>query len=107
MYAKIRAEITETRREDGCEVYTWFENVELPGHLRLLECWADQVLYDRHWHLRLASAAFHGDPLRVPARPERWLVSREFYREQQFRHHYHRWLPKDPSAATTLESPLS
>jgi quinol monooxygenase YgiN len=108
MYAKIAAEMAETRREDGCQTYGWYENVELKGHLLLLEVWADQVQYDRHWHLRLASAAFVGDNLRRPATPQRGLVSREFYRQQQFRHHYDRWLPSDPmAAATTIEFPAT
>ncbi|SDB80575.1 Antibiotic biosynthesis monooxygenase [Raineyella antarctica] len=103
MYDKIRAEIAETRREEGCLDYGWYEDVDLPGHLLLLELWADQVVYDRHWALRGATAAFVGDNLRVPAEPQRGPVAREFYRWQDFRHHYDRWLPADPDAyATTV-----
>lgn len=108
MYAKIAEEVAETRREDGCETYAWFENVELAGHLLLLELWSDQVIYDRHWHLRLVSADFRGDTLRYPASPQRGLVTREFYRQQTFRHYYDRWLPTDPAAAaTTVEFPAT
>lgn len=108
MYDKIRAEIAETRREEGCLEYAWYENVDLPGHLLLLELWADQVIYDRHWHLRGATAAYVGDTLRVPAEPQRGPVSREFYRWQDFRHHYDRWLPAHPAAyATTVSWPAS
>lgn len=108
MYDRIRAEIAETRREEGCLEYAWYENVDLPGHLLLLELWADQVIYDRHWHLRGATAAYVGDTLRVPAEPQRGPVAREFYRWQDFRHHYDRWLPAHPAAyATTVSWPAS
>lgn len=101
MYAKIRAEVIDTRREEGCVEYAWLENIDLPGHLLLVEVWADQTLYDRHWTLRQRTAAFVGDNLRKPADPERGPVSREFYRYQDFRHHYDRWLPVDPDAHAT------
>lgn len=108
MYDRIRAEIAETRREEGCQAYAWYEDVDLPGHLLLLEVWADQVIYDRHWALRGATAAYVGDTLRTPATPQRGPVTREFYRRQQFRHHYDRWLPSDPHAyATTVSWPAS
>lgn len=108
MYDKIRAEIVDTRREQGCQQYAWYENLDLPGHLLLLEVWADQVVYDRHWALRLATARFAGDNLRRPATPRRGPVSREFYRRQVFRSHYDRWLPADPSAhAVTIAFPAS
>ena len=108
MYDKIRAEIAETRREEGCAEYAWYESVDLPGHLMLLEVWADQVFYDRHWALRGATAAFVGDNLRTPAEPQRGPWAREFYRWQEFRHHYDRWLPADPGTyATTVSWPAS
>lgn len=108
MYAKIAGEVAETRREDGCETYAWLENVELEGHLLLLELWSDQVVYDRHWHLRLVSSPFRGETMRHPASPQRGLVTREFYRQQRFRHYYDRWLPADPiAAATTVEFPAT
>lgn len=101
MYAKIRAEVVDTRREEGCLEYAWLENVELPGHLLLLEVWSDQIIYDRHWELRRRTAAFVGDNLRTPTTPKRGPISREFYRYHDFRHHYDRWLPADPSAHAT------
>jgi quinol monooxygenase YgiN len=108
LHAKIAAEILETRREQGCLSYAWYENAELPAHLLLLEVWADQVVYDRHWALRVATAPFLGDNLRHPAEPVRGLVSREFYRRQQFRAHYDRWLPADAAAhATTIAYPAT
>lgn len=108
MYAKIRGEIAETRREEGCLEYAWCENVELPGHLLLLETWANQVIYDRHWQMRGDTAEFCGDNLRRPAEPQRGPVSREFYRRQVFRHHYDRWMPADPMAySQTIIYPAS
>ncbi|MEA5154923.1 putative quinol monooxygenase [Raineyella sp.] len=108
MYERIAAEVAETRREDGCLLYHWCEAVDLPGHLLLVELWADQVIYDRHWALRGATAAFRGDTLRIPARPQRGPQTREFYRRQRFRHHYERWLPADSYAcATTVSWPAS
>ncbi|QGF23552.1 antibiotic biosynthesis monooxygenase [Raineyella fluvialis] len=108
MYDRITAEVAETRREEGCVSYHWCENTELPGHLLLVEVWADQVVYDRHWALRLSTATFRGDPLRIPATPQRGPQTREFYRRQQFRHHYERWLPADSYAyATTVAWPAS
>ena len=98
MYAAIDAEVAETRREEGCLEYAWLENVELPDHLLLLELWADQVVYDRHDALRGATAEFRGPTLRTPIEPTRGPVSREFYRHQEFRHHYDRWMPEDPAA---------
>ena len=106
MYAKIRDEIAETRREPGCLSYTWCENVELPGHLLLEEVWASQVIYDRHWALRLATADFLGDNLRTPATPQRGPLAREFYRRQCFTRLYNHWQPVDPDAlATTIVWP--
>ncbi|WOQ16805.1 putative quinol monooxygenase [Raineyella sp. W15-4] len=106
MYERIGAEVAETRREEGCLVYHWCEDVDLPGHLLLVELWADQVIYDRHWALRGATAAFRGDTLRIPARPQRGPETREFYRRQRFRHLYERWLPADSYAyATTVSWP--
>ena len=108
MYDRIRAEIAETRREEGCAQYAWYESVDRPGHVLLLEVWADQVFYDRNWALRGATAAFVGDNLRTPAEPQRGPWAREFYRWQEFRHHYDRWLPADPgSYATTVSWPAS
>lgn len=108
MYGKIRAEIAETRREQGCVSYAWYESTDLTGHLMLLEVWADQVVYDRHWALRVATAPYVGDNLRRPAEPLRGLASREFYRRQQFRAHYDRWLPADASAhATAITYPAT
>ncbi len=98
MYAAIDTEVAETRREQGCLEYAWLENIDLPGHLLLLELWGDQVVYDRHDALRAATADFRGPTLRTPTDPQRGPVSREFYRHQDFRHHYDRWLPVDPSA---------
>lgn len=95
MYDKVRTEIADTRREGGCRSYAWYESVVGDGHLLLLEVWADQVTYDRHWALRGATASFVGDNLRTPAPPSRGLASREFYRRQVFRSHYDRWLPAD------------
>ena len=100
-YAKIRTEVLDTRREEGCLEYAWLENIDLPGHLLLLEVWIDQIRYDRHWTLRERTAAFVGDNLREPATPARGPVSREFYRYPDFRHHYDRWLPVDPDAHAT------
>lgn len=98
MHAAIDAEVAETRREEGCLEYAWLENVELPDHLLLLELWADQVVYDRHDAMRAATAGFRGPTLRTPTDPTRGPVSREFYRYQDFRHHYDRWQPEDPAA---------
>ncbi|MGO4958094.1 putative quinol monooxygenase [Luteococcus sp. Sow4_B9] len=97
MYVKIRQEIIDTRREVGCLSYTWCENVEMPGHLLLEEVWADQVVYDQHWALRLHIADFIGDNLRTPATPQRGPLAREFYRRQVFEHHYNRWQPTTAS----------
>ncbi|WP_394277368.1 putative quinol monooxygenase [Luteococcus sp.] len=108
MYDKIRDEIAETRRELGCTSYAWHENVELPGHLLLLEVWSGQMTYDQHWALRLATADFLGDNLRTPAEPQRGPVAREFYRRQRFAHHYDRWMPCDAAqVATTIVWPAS
>lgn len=106
MYEQIAEEVPATRREDGALGYAWYENVDLPGHLLLLELWADQVRYDRHWQLRGATAAHVGPSLRVPTQPQRGRVSREFYRRELFRAHYDRWLPADlDQASSTIDYP--
>ncbi|MEZ2188592.1 putative quinol monooxygenase [Corynebacterium sp. CCM 9204] len=91
-------EISDTRREPGCLAYAWYENIELPNHLMLLETWADQQIYDAHWFGRTATSAYRGDSGRRPTPPERGEPVREFYRSQRFEFHYGRMLPIDVRA---------
>lgn len=86
-------EVEETRREHGCLDYLWMENVELDGHLMLLELWADQQIYDHHWEIRNQTAEFRGNSGREPRTPTRGIATREFYRHEAFTHHYDRWQP--------------
>ncbi|MDA4109386.1 antibiotic biosynthesis monooxygenase [Mycolicibacterium holsaticum] len=103
----LLADVAETRREPGCVAYDWLENVELPGHLLLLELWSDQVIYDRHWAIRLSTAGFRGNPPPMVA-PQRGALTAEFYRHQQFRHQYDRWMPDEVSLyATAVSWPAS
>lgn len=95
MRALVAPEVVETRREPGCLQYDWMENLELPEHLLLLEVWSDQVIYDRHAQMRVDTAAFRGDSKRKRAEPARGLTSLEFYRRQEFRVQYDRWMPAD------------
>lgn len=87
------AEIAETRREPGCEFYAWFENINAPCDLLLLETWATGQLYDVHWLGRVRSTAYRGNSGRTPTPRARGEVSREFYRRQEFQFHYGRLQP--------------
>ncbi|MFV8382406.1 putative quinol monooxygenase [Corynebacterium hindlerae] len=89
-------EIAETRREPGCIHYAWYENIELPDHLMLLELWSDQRIYDLHWQGRMRSVELRGDSGRQPAPMLRGEPSREFYRQQAFELHYGMFLPREP-----------
>lgn len=101
-----RAEVIATRREPGCEQYDWLENIDLPGHLMLLEVWTDQAIYDRHWQLRRDTVEYRGDSGRTPRPMERGEAVREFYRQQAFAPHYDRWLPAaTEEVATTVTWP--
>ena len=93
MHELTAEEITDTRREPGCEYYAWMENVELPNHLMLLETWADQRIYDAHWFGRLKTGEYCGDSGRVATSPQRGEAVREFYRQQVFDFHYGRLVP--------------
>ncbi|MDO4761634.1 MAG: antibiotic biosynthesis monooxygenase [Corynebacterium sp.] len=99
MVALTAQEVRDTRREPGCEQYTWFENVELKHHWVLLELWSDQQIYDAHWFGRVRSVEYRGDSGRVPATPHRGAVSREFYRQQVFAFRYGR---VEPATAANL-----
>ena len=101
------AEIAETRREPGCEFYAWFENINAPCDLLLLETWATGQLYDVHWLGRVRSTVYRGNSGRTPTPRAREEVSREFYRRQEFQFHYGRLqpiraedIPSDAGAAT-------
>lgn len=93
MRALTAREIADTRREPGCLVYSWFENVELPDHLLLLELWEDQRLYDLHWSGRMATTDYRGTSGRTARTPDRGERTLEFYRRQEFSLHYGRMLP--------------
>ncbi|OFT86224.1 putative quinol monooxygenase [Corynebacterium sp. HMSC29G08] len=89
-------EIAETRREPGCLSYAWYENLEEPNHLVLLELWSDAVQYDAHWYGRTETVEYRGDSGRVPTKSKRGRAAREFYRHQEFDLQYGRLLPKNP-----------
>lgn len=38
----------ETRKEDGCITYAFYEDIETPGRLRVYEEWRDQAALDAH-----------------------------------------------------------
>lgn len=44
-----RAMAAETRLEEGCITYAFFENIENPGHFRVYEEWRDQAALDAHF----------------------------------------------------------
>lgn len=102
----LAANELETLREPGCEEFAWMRGVEDPRHILLLERWTSQRIYDQHWVLRRRTGS--GGPARV--RAERSLGSNgaEFYRHQEFRLLYGRWLPADEDAwPTTVDWPAS
>lgn len=88
-----RLEVEETRREHGCLAYAWMENIELSGHLMLLELWQDQEIYDHHWEIRNQTVQFRGNSGREARPVTRGVATREFYRHEAFTHHYDRWQP--------------
>ncbi|WP_026928113.1 antibiotic biosynthesis monooxygenase [Granulicoccus phenolivorans] len=90
---------TNTRREHGCDWYSWNQSLEDPHHMCLTEVWSDQSIYDAHWNLRIKvaeAAAARGETQEPPAPGPRTLGSNslEFYRHQGFRFMYDRWLPE-------------
>ena len=95
MYAMTSEEISQTRAEPGCLQYAWYEDVDRPGDLLLLELWDNQVIYDAHWFGRMKTSDYRGDSGRKPSPRQRGEVSREFYRHQPFEYHYGRLLPAD------------
>nr|WP_301539755.1 antibiotic biosynthesis monooxygenase [Nocardioides sp. zg-DK7169] len=94
----------ETLREPGCEEFAWMRGVEDARHILLLERWSSQRIYDQHWVLRRRTAS--GGPARVRAERTHGTNGAEFYRHQQFRLLYGRWLPADPDDfPTTVDWP--
>ena len=94
----------ETLREAGCEEFAWMRGIEDTRHILLLERWTDQRLYDQHWVLRRRTAS--GGPARKRAERSLGTNGAEFYRHQEFRLLYGRWLPTDPEAyPTTVDWP--
>jgi quinol monooxygenase YgiN len=59
--------IVETRKEDGCLVYSYGQDVEDPGLIRVFELWRDQAALDAHfkaphmiaWQAVRAEHGFH------------------------------------------------
>lgn len=95
----------ETQREPGCLEFRWMRGIEDPRHVLLAELWESQQIYDRHWALRLATGS-GGNPDRVRAERTFGTNGAEFYRLQEFRHHYDRWLPRHaPEWSSTIEWP--
>ena len=45
----LEAVIAATRKEDGCLVYSYGEDVEDPGLIRVFELWRDQAALDAHF----------------------------------------------------------
>lgn len=88
----------ETRREPGCSEFAWMSSVEVPGQVLLLETWASQRLYDEHWVLRRRTGSA---PARQRGERSHGTDGAEFYRQQEFRLLYDRWLPAEPSTAST------
>lgn len=95
----------ETQREPGCLEFRWMRGIEDPRHVLLAELWESQQIYDRHWALRLATGS-GGNPNRVRTERSFGTNGAEFYRLQEFRHHYDRWLPRNASDwSSTIEWP--
>lgn len=94
----------ETQREPGCLEFRWMRGVEDPRHILLLELWASQRIYDQHWILRRRTAG--SGPARQRAERAHGTSGAEFYRQQEFRLLYGRWLPRDEDAwSTTVDWP--
>lgn len=94
----------ETLREPGCLEFTWMRGVEDQRHILLLELWASQRLYDQHWVLRQRTASGGQASRRIER--TRGSNGLEFYRHQEFRLLYGRWLPADErSWSTTVDWP--
>ncbi|WP_244931381.1 antibiotic biosynthesis monooxygenase [Nocardioides sp. W7] len=100
----LLANEAETRREPGCLEFAWMRGVEDPRHILLLELWESQRIYDQHWLLRRRSGS--GGPARVRAERTFGSNGAEFYRQQEFRLLYDRWLPRAEDAwSTTVDWP--
>ena len=89
----------ETRREPGCEEFTWMRGVEDTRHILLLELWGSQRLYDQHWTLRRRTGS--AGAARIRAERSHGTGGAEFYRQEELRLLYDRWLPRDPQAWST------
>jgi quinol monooxygenase YgiN len=44
----MEAVLTATRAEDGCELYSYSEDVLDPGFIRIFEIWRDMAALDAH-----------------------------------------------------------
>lgn len=94
----------ETRREPGCLEFAWMRGVEHRTHILLTELWSSQRIYDQHWALRRSTGS--SGPARQRAERALGRNGAEFYRHQDFRLLYGRWLPRDAEAwSTTVEWP--
>lgn len=45
----MRRMVESSRAEDGCEEYSYAEDLFDPGLIRVIEIWRDQVALDRHF----------------------------------------------------------
>lgn len=100
----LLANEAETRREPGCREFAWLRGVDDPRHILLLELWESQRSYDQHWILRRRTGS--GGPARQRAERAHGSNGAEFYRRQEFRLLYGRWLPRDDDAwSTTVDWP--
>jgi quinol monooxygenase YgiN len=69
----IETVITETRKEDGCLVYSYGVDVEDPALIRVFEHWRDQAALDAHfktphmlaWQKVRAEHGFHDRRIKV------------------------------------------
>lgn len=86
----------KTRREPGCTDYAWLHGIDDNRHILLLESWADQRLYDQHWILRCRTRGTNS--ARQRAERAYGTNGAEFYRQDELRWHYDRWLPTDDNA---------
>jgi quinol monooxygenase YgiN len=89
----FRLDAEATLCEPGCAQYGWFQGTEHEQDMLLLELWDDQILYDRHWNLRIRTGNAT-DKAPEGARGG-GACGIEFYRHQPFIHLYDRWLPSD------------